>query len=107
MKTLTLILFLFTTNLFGQTNYNTIMYTKQDSIPPIDLHYQRSERYNTTATILHFAALVSLASLYYITPGNAKGFFIPTGLCVTAIGFHFISASQYKKSKKYLESEED
>ena len=105
MKTLTLILFLFTTNLFGQTNYNTIMYTKQDSIPPIDLHYQRSERYNTTATILHFAALVSLASLYYITPGNAKGFFIPTGLCVTAIGFHFISASQYKKSKKYLESE--
>ena len=107
MKSLTLILFLFTTNLFGQTNYNTIMYTKQDSIPPIDLHYQRSERYNTTATILHFAALVSLASLYYITPGNAKGFFIPTGLCVTAIGFHFISASQYKKSKKYLESEED
>ena len=107
MKSLTLILFLFTTNLFGQTNYNTIMYTKEDSIPPIDLHYQRSERYNTTATILHFAALVSLASLYYITPGNAKGFFIPTGLCVTAIGFHFISASQYKKSKKYLESEED
>jgi hypothetical protein len=51
--------------------------------------------------------LVSLASLYYITPGNAKGFFIPTGLCVTAIGFHFLSASQFKKSKKYLESEED
>ena len=107
MKSLFTILFLISTNLFGQTNYNTIMYTKQDSIPPIDLHYQRSERYNTTATILHFAALVSLASLYYITPGNAKGFFIPTGLCVTAIGFHFISASQYKKSKKYLESEED
>ena len=107
MKTLTLILFLFTTNLFGQTNYNTIMYTKQDSTPPIDLHYQRSERYTTTATILHLTALASLASLYYITPGHSNGFFIPTGLCVTAIGFHFISASQFKKSKKYLESEED
>ena len=107
MKTLTLILFLFTTNLFGQTNYNTIMYTKQDSIPPIDLHYQRSERYNTTATILHLTALVSLASLYYITPGNAKGFLIPTGLCVTAIGFHFLSSREFRKSKKYLESEED
>ena len=107
MKSLTLILFLFTTNLFGQTNYNTIMYTKEDSIPPIDLHYQRSERYNTTATILHFAALVSLASLYYITPGNAKGFFIPTGLCVTAIGFHFLSSREFRKSKKYLESEEN
>ena len=107
MKTLTLILFLFTTNLFCQTNYNTIMYTKQDSIPPIDLHYQRSERYTTTATILHLTALASLASLYYITPGNAKGFLIPTGLCVTAIGFHFLSGREFRKSKKYLESEED
>jgi len=83
------------------------MYTKEDSIPPIDIHYQRSERYNKTATILHFTALASLASLYYITPGNANGFFIPGGLCVTAVVFHFISASQFKKSKKYLESEED
>ena len=81
------------------------MNTQRDSIQPIDIHYQRSERYTTVATILHFTALASLASLYYITPGNAKGFFIPTGLCVTAIGFHFISASQFKKSKKYLESE--
>ena len=107
MKSLTLILILFTTNLFGQTNYNTILNTPKDSIPPIDLHYQRSERYTTTATILHLTALVSLASLYYITPGNAKGFLIPTGLCVTAIGFHFLSGREFKKSKKYLESEED
>ena len=107
MKSLFAILFLISTNLFGQTNYNTIMYTKEDSVPPIDLHYEKSERYTTVATILHFAALASLASLYYTTPGNANGFFIPTGLCVTAIGFHFISASQFRKSKKYLESEED
>ena len=107
MKSLTLILILFTTNLFGQTNYNTILNTPKDSIPPIDLHYQRSERYTTTATILHLTALVSLASLYYITPGNAKGFLIPTGLCVTAIGFHFLSGREFRKSKKYLESEKD
>ena len=105
MKSLFTILFLISTNLFGQTNYNTIMYTKEDSIPPIDLHYQRSERYTTTATILHFTALASLASLYYITPGNAKGFFIPAGLCATSIGLHFWSGHEFKKSKNYLESE--
>ena len=81
------------------------MYTKQDSIPPIDLHYQRSERYTTVATICHVAALVSLASLYYITPGNAIGFFIPGGLCVTAVGFHCLSDREFKKSKNYLDSE--
>ena len=107
MKLLITILLLISTNLFGQTNYNTIMYTKQDSTPPIDLHYQKSERYNTTATILHLTTLASLASLYYITPGNAKGFFIPTGICVTAIGFHFLSVREFKKSKKYLESEKN
>ena len=105
MKSLITILLLISTNLFGQTNYNTIMYTKEDSIPPIDIHYQRSERYNKTATILHFTALVSLASLYYITPGNAKGFFIPAGLCVTAVGFHCLSDREFKKSKNYLDSE--
>jgi uncharacterized membrane protein YhhN len=83
------------------------MNTQKDSVPTIDLHYQRSERYTTTATILHLTALASLASLYYITPGNAKGFFIPAGLCVTAIGFHFLSDREFKKSKKYLESEEN
>ena len=107
MKSLTLILLLFTTNLFGQTNYNTILNTQKDSIQPIDLHYQRSERYTTTATILHVTALASLASLYYITPGNAKGFFIPAGLCVTSIGLHFLAGREFKKSKKYLESEEN
>ena len=105
MKTLTLILILFTTNLFGQTNYNTILNTKKDSIQPIDLHLKRSEQISTAATILHVTALVSLASLYYITPGNAKGFFIPAGLCATSIGLHFWSGHEFKKSKNYLESE--
>jgi uncharacterized membrane protein YhhN len=81
------------------------MNTKKDSVPTIDLHYQRSERYTTVATILHVTALVSLASLYYITPGNAKGFLIPAGLCVTAIGFHYLSGREFTKSKNYLESE--
>ena len=90
-------------NCFGQTNYNTIL--KVDSLPPIDLHYQKSERYSKTATFLHLGALVSLASLYYITPGNAKGFLIPAGFCATSIGFHFLSVSEFKKSKNYLESE--
>ena len=105
MKSLTLILILFTTNLFGQTNYNTILNTQKDSIPPIDLHLKRSEQISKVATILHFTALVSLASLYYITPGNAKGFLIPAGLCVTSIGLHFWSGREFKKSKNYLESE--
>ena len=105
MKSLTLILILFTTNLFGQTNYNTILNTQKDSIPPIDLHLKRSEQISTAATILHVTALVSLASLYYITPGNAKGFLIPAGLCATSIGLHFWSGREFKKSKNYLESE--
>ena len=105
MKLLITILLLISTNLFGQTNYNTIMYTKQDSVPPIDLHYQRSERYTTVATILHATALVSLASLYYITPGNAKGFLIPAGFLVTSIGFHYLSGREFNKSKNYLDSE--
>ena len=105
MKSLTLILILFTTNLFGQTNYNTILNTKKDTLPEIDLHLKRSEQISTAATIFHVTALVSLASLYYITPGNAKGFLIPAGLCATSIGLHFWSGHEFKKSKNYLESE--
>jgi hypothetical protein len=105
MKKYLSLLLLVSTNLFGQTNYNTILNTKQDSIQPIDLHYQRSERYSTTASFLHLGALVSLASLYYITPGNANGFLIPAGFCATSIGFHFLSAREFKKSKNYLEDE--
>jgi hypothetical protein len=105
MKTLTIILFLVSFNIFGQTNYNTILNTKKDTLPEIDLHLKRSEQISKAATFLHLASLVSLASLYYITPGNAKGFFIPAGLCVTAIGFHFLSDREFKKSKNYLESE--
>jgi hypothetical protein len=105
MKSLITILLLVSTNLFGQTNYNTIMNTQRDSVPTIDLHYQRSERYTTTASFLHLGALVSLASLYYITPGNANGFLIPAGFCATSIGFHFLSAREFKKSKNYLEDE--
>jgi len=105
MKSLTLILVLFTTNLFGQTNYNTILNTKKDTLPEIDLHFKRSEQISTAATFLHLASLVSLASLYYITPGNAKGFLIPAGLCATSIGLHFWSGHEFKKSKNYLESE--
>jgi len=105
MKSIIIILLLISSNVFGQTNYNTIMNQKKDSIPPIDLHYQRYERYSTTATICHVTALVSLASLYYITPGNAKGFLIPTGFLVTSIGFHYLSSREYRKSKSYSESE--
>ena len=105
MKSLTIILLLFTTNLFGQTNYNTILNTKKDTLPEIDLHLKRSEQISKVATILHLTALVSLASLYYITPGNAKGFLIPAGLCATSIGLHFWSGHEFKKSKNYLESE--
>jgi hypothetical protein len=105
MKILSIILLLISTNLFAQTNYNTILNTKKDSLPEIDLHLKRSEQISTAATILHVTALASLASLYYITPGNAKGFLIPAGLCVTSIGLHFWSGHEFKKSKNYLESE--
>jgi hypothetical protein len=81
------------------------MNTKNDSLPEIDLHLKRSEQISTAATILHVTALVSLASLYYITPGNVKGFLIPAGLCATSIGLHFWSGREFKKSKNYLESE--
>jgi hypothetical protein len=105
MKSLITILLLISTNVFGQTNYNTIMNTKKDSVQTIDLHYQKSEKYNTAATICHVAALVSLTSLYYITPGNAKGFLIPAGFLVTSIGFHYLSGREFNKSKNYLDSE--
>jgi hypothetical protein len=81
------------------------MNTKKDSVPTIDLHYKKYEKYNTAATICHVAALVSLASLYYITPGNAKGFLIPAGFLVTSIGFHYLSGREFNKSKNYLDSE--
>ena len=105
MKSIIIILLLISTNVFGQTNYNTIMNTQKDSIPPIDLHYQRSERYNTTATFLHLATIVSLTTLYYIAPTKPIGFMVPSGLCVTSIGFHFLSGREFKKSQNYLESE--
>ena len=105
MKSLLTILLLISTNLFGQTNYNTIMNTINDSVPQVDLHYQKSERYSTTATFLHLATLISLTSLYYIAPTKPIGFMIPAGLCVTSIGFHFLSGREFKKSKNYLESE--
>ena len=81
------------------------MNTEKDSVATIDLHYQKSERYSTTATFLHLATLISLTSLYYIAPTKPIGFMIPAGLCVTSIGFHFLSGREFKKSKNYLESE--
>lgn len=81
------------------------MNTKKDSLPEIDLHLKKSKKLSTVATILHFAGLVSLTTLYYIAPTKPAGFIIPASLCVTSIGFHFWSGHELKKSKNYLEEE--
>jgi hypothetical protein len=105
MKTLTTILFFISFNLFGQTNYNTILNTQKDTLPAIDLHLKKSEKLSNVATLLHFAGLVSLTTLYYIAPTKPIGFILPASLCATSIGFHFWSGHEFKKSKNYLESE--
>jgi hypothetical protein len=105
MKTLTTILLFVSINTFGQTNYNTILNTKKDSLPEIDLHFKKSEKLSTVATLLHFAGLVSLTTFYYIAPTKPIGFILPASLCATSIGFHFWSDREFKKSKNYLESE--
>jgi hypothetical protein len=105
MKILATILFLVTTNLFAQTNYNTILNTKKDSLPEIDLHYQRYERMQTSATILQVATIVSLTTLYYLTPTKPSMFLVPATMCTASITLHFLSGLEFKKSKNYLESE--
>jgi hypothetical protein len=105
MKTLTTILLFVSINTFGQTNYNTILNTKKDTLPEIDLHLKKSEKFSTSATLLHFAGLVSLTTLYYLKPASPAGFIVPASLCATSIGFHFWSSHEFKKSKIYLESE--
>jgi hypothetical protein len=105
MKLLTTILFLVTTNLFAQTNYNTILNTKKDSLPEIDLHYQRYEKMQTSATILHAATIVSLTTLYYLTPNKPSMFLVPATMCTASITLHFLSGIEFKKSKNYLETE--
>ena len=102
---LSLITFLFcSSNLFGQTNYNTILNTKKDSLPPIDLHLKKSEQLLTAATILHASAAISTSILYFVNP-NPKAFFIPAGMCVGSFTLHILSSKEFKKSKNYLESE--
>ena len=91
-------------NTFGQTNYNTILNTKYDSLPPIDLHYKRSQQLSTAATLLHAAATVSLAAMYFIKP-NPKGFIIPGSFVVCSVTLHILSSNEFKKSKNYLETE--
>jgi hypothetical protein len=105
MKIFTIILICISTNLFAQTNYNTILNTKKDSLPEIDLHYQRYERMQTTATILHAATIVSLTTLYYLTPSKPAMFLVPATMCNASITLHFLSGFEFKKSKNYLESE--
>ena len=72
-----------------------------DSIPEIDLHLQKYERMQTYATILHLATIVSLTSLYYLTPSKPAMFLVPATMCTASITLHFTSMYQYKKSKKY------
>ncbi len=103
MKILPILLIIVSTNLFAQTNYNTIMNTQRDSLPQVDLHFKRYERMQTYATILHAASIVSLTALYYLTPAKPAMFLVPGAICATSITFHFASSYQYKKSKKYQE----
>jgi hypothetical protein len=103
MKTLTTILFLLSFNLFGQTNYNTILNTKKDTLPEIDLHFKRHERMQTYATFLHLGTIVSLTSLYYLTPNKPAMFLVPATMCTASITLHFLSGIELKKSKNYLD----
>lgn len=105
MKSITIIILFMSFNLFGQTNYNTILNTKKDTLPQIDLHLKKSEQYSTIANILHASAVITLSALYYIDKRPIVMFTIPTGLVLSAFTFHIFSSVEYKKSKNYLESE--
>lgn len=105
MKTLTLILLLFTTNLFGQTNYNTILNTKKDPIPPIDLHLKRYQRLEKTSDILGLASVITLTALYYIVPKSPAVFIAPSGLFLGSIVLSSCASNERKKSKTSFESE--
>ena len=100
---LTLLLIFVTSLSFAQTNYNTILNQKKDTLPEIDLHFQRYERMQTYATILHAATIVSLTTLYYLTPGKPPMFLIPASMCTASISLHILSSREFKKSKNYLE----
>ena len=104
MKSALVLLFLFSTDLFGQTNFKTILNTKKDSSQPIDLHLKNSERLSTSATILHASAAISTSILYFVNP-NPKAFLIPASMCVGSITLHILSSKEFKKSKNYLDSE--
>ncbi len=106
MKSIIIILLLISTNVFGQTNYKTIMNQKKDSIPPIDLHLDRSQRLATIGSLMHLATLISLSTVYFLAPLNSNAYWIPVGCCAGSLSCHFLSTYEYKKSYEYQSTED-
>ena len=88
-------MFLLTSSVFAQTNYNTILVPKHDTIQKINLRLKKKERLETTGNILFAGGVLSTIVLYQTNPGSPWQFIAPVSLCV--MGFITMGiASKYE-----------
>jgi len=87
MKTLTILLILLSTTVFGQTNYNTILNQKKDSVDTkINLRLKKYEKLNNIAHIMFAASVVSSIIIYNIPNKHISPFIIPASLAIGGMG---------------------
>jgi len=82
MKFIVIILILFSTEIFGQTNYNTIMAPKIDSLQKVNLRIKKKEKLETIANVMFAAGVLSTMVMYNIEPKAPMVFIVPVSLCV-------------------------
>ena len=82
-------------NLFGQTNYNTILNQPKDSLPNINLNLEKVNKIDNAAHIMFVAAVVSTISIYQLNPKSAAIFILPATLSAGSISL-FLYKSRFK-----------
>jgi hypothetical protein len=95
---LTSILFiLISTQVFGQTNYNTILNQPKDTLTkPINLNIIKAKRLNTAGHLIFASSILSTIVFYHTNPKTATLFVIPATLCVGGMSLVSLS-SKYEE----------
>jgi hypothetical protein len=87
MKTLTIFLIILSSSVFGQTNYNTVLNTKGDSVDTkINLRLEKSRKLDNLAHLMFAASVVSTIIIYHTPNKHISPFIIPASLAIGGMG---------------------